>query len=98
MEKNINFQKKYAYILFFIYSLLTVSIFIGDSKLISKVVIFIIYIRLIIKIYGKNETFNYIHRYSEKIDSTTIYNRSVFIITSIIFILKSMIIIFISKI
>ena len=83
-------QKLYAYILFILYTFLTYYILIGDCKFVAKIIITAI-------CWGDTE-YNYIERYSKKIKNIKIYNIAVIIITTSIFIIKSILIIALSYI
>lgn len=94
----IKMQKLYAYILFILYTFLTYYILIGDCKFVAKIIITAIYISTVCKICWGDTEYNYIERYSKKIKNIKIYNIAVIIITTSIFIIKSILIIALSYI
>lgn len=94
----IKIQKLYAYILFILYSILTYYILIGNCKFIVKIIIAGIYINTIGKICWGDKEYNYIERYSEKIENINIYNITTIILTTSIFITKSILIVALSYI
>mgnify|MGYP005759625259 CR=1 FL=1 len=96
--KYIKFQKIYAYILLILYSFLTYYILITNGNVIINIFISILYISTISKVCLYNDKYNYIERYSEKIQDIKIYNLITFTITTIIFIIKSIFLILLSQI